>query len=133
MYPDYLTIIVHNVICVSKIWCNILQSKINIEFTCTCMYNVLLLRFLCVSPDWIEIQFTKKKFLLMLHVNTCTSIHNKSDIFTFGCCTSVGSRLTFIPQPLPIPSHPFTLNNFCTGYVFKFVNKILILFTFLSQ
>lgn len=125
MYPDYLTIIVHNVICESKIYCNILQSIINTEFTCTCTYNVLLVR---LDRNTVY----KNKFLLMLHVNTCTSIHNKSDIFTFGCCTSVGGRLLHSPT-LPIPSHPFTLNNFCTGYVFKFVNKILILFTFPSQ
>lgn len=35
----------------------------------------------------------------MLHVNTCTSIHNKSDIFTFGCCTSVGGRLLHSSTP----------------------------------
>lgn len=108
----------------------ILQSKINIEFTCTCTYNVLLVRILHVSLDWIEIQFTKK--------NSCLcymSIH--VPVFTINLTFSpldVALQLavdSFIPQPLPIPSHPSTLNNFCTGYVFKFV--ILILSTFPSQ
>lgn len=108
----------------------ILQSKVNTESTCTCTYNVLLVRFLRVSTDWIEIQFTKK--------NSCLcymSIH--VPIFTINLTFSpldVALQLaedSFIPQPLPIPSHPFTLNNFCTRYVFKFV--ILILSTFPSQ
>lgn len=108
----------------------IFQSKINIEFTCTCTYNVLLVRILHVSLDWIEIQFTK--------INSCfcyMSIH--VPVFTINLTFSpldVALQLavdSFIPQPLPIPSHPFTLNSFCTGYVFKFV--ILILSTFPSQ
>lgn len=92
----------------------IFQSKINIEFTCTCTYNVLLVRILHVSLDWIEIQFTKK--------NSCfcyMSIH--VPVFTINLTFSpldVALQLavdSFIPQPSPFHPIPPLYITFVPG------------------
>lgn len=109
MYPEYLTIICY--MCVQNLvqYCS-QKSTLNSHVQCT----VLPVRFLHVSPDWIKIQFTK--------INSCLcymSIH--VPVFTINLTFSpldVALKLavdSFIPQPLPIPSHPSTLNSFCTG------------------
>lgn len=88
----------------------ILQSIINTEFTCTCIDSSKI----TPCKSWLDRNKVFKKFLLILHVNTCTSIHTEFDIFTYGYCTSVGGRLHHSPTPPPsIPSLHFTLENFC--------------------